>query len=161
MTMFEHSVVHPLLAFMGLVLFVFAPVMVTARVYASVRGLVPKGYFGLLGADKSDGEKPAVPRLILQLTRNYANLMEIPTFFLVMAVLIVTLGFDGEFYAVVGWAFVATRVAHTILHTTCNPVLPRLAAFLAGIACLGVMLVALAGDVLSKYSPSGSSAPTA
>ncbi len=84
-----------------------------------------------------DGSK--WPDDLRKLANNYENQFEIPVlYYAALALLLVAGLVDG---AVIGlsWAFVATRIVHSFIHTGGNVVFRRFQAFAAGVACLALM----------------------
>lgn len=77
------------------------------------------------------GESATVPPAVSIPNRNYMNLLELPTlFYVVCIVLYVTAGTSTATIAL-AWAFVVLRIAHSAIHLSYNHVLHRLAAFSA------------------------------
>jgi len=71
------------------------------------------------------------------------NLFEMPVLFYVASVILfVTNAVDG-LALVLAWLYVASRIAHSLIHLTCNNVIHRLAAFAASNVVLLVLWVRL------------------
>jgi hypothetical protein len=69
---------------------------------------------------------------------NFQNLLELPVLFYVLVLaLYATQRVDAVFVAL-AWAFVAARLAHTLVHVTYNRVLHRFAVYVAGAALLWI-----------------------
>lgn len=85
----------------------------------------------------------------LKASNNYKNQFELPVLF--YAGCIVALQTHSVDYAVLGlaWAFVATRVAHAVVHLGSNRVVYRGSAFLLGFVALLAMWIIIAVRVLS------------
>lgn len=77
----------------------------------------------------------------VQAADNFRNLFEVPVlFYALVAVALATNQTPG--WLVTGaWAFVALRVAHSVIHCTYNKVMHRLAVFLAGFGLLVALWV--------------------
>lgn len=75
---------------------------------------------------------------------NYRNLLEAPVLFYVAAVLAAVFGAVDAVIVALAWAYVACRVAHSVIHCTYNRVMHRLGAFLASHAVLFALWVVLA-----------------
>jgi hypothetical protein len=63
---------------------------------------------------------------------NYNNLMEQPTLFYAVALTLAMLPADSGLNAGLAWAYVALRVAHSLVQATINAVILRFALFMAG-----------------------------
>ncbi len=78
----------------------------------------------------------------------YASQFQLPVLFYVLAALaIMTRKADLAFVAL-SWLFVVTRLGHAFIHTGSNVVRRRFAAFVAGLAVLGVMWAVFAVRIL-------------
>ncbi len=79
---------------------------------------------------------------------NYNHLMEQPTLFYAVSLALAVMDRDGGMNGaplVLGWAYVAFRIAHSLVHATTNVVLIRFYLFFAGSLCLlGLTIVAAA-----------------
>jgi hypothetical protein len=62
---------------------------------------------------------------------NYSHLMEQPTLFYAVALTLALLGRGGGLSAALAWAYVALRIAHSLVQATVNAVLVRFALFVA------------------------------
>lgn len=76
---------------------------------------------------------------------NYNHLFEQPTLFYAMVGVVVLLGHADPLHAACAWAFVALRVAHSLVQATVNMVLLRFVLFSLSWVALGVMIVREAG----------------
>lgn len=61
--------------------------------------------------------------------QNYNHLHEAPTVFYAIAIVLALLGFGDGMNYWLGWAYVALRVAHSLVHVTINKVALRFALF--------------------------------
>ncbi len=84
------------------------------------------------------------PDRIRAINNNVKNQFEVPVMFYVLAIILWQMGAAGPLAQTFAWIFVASRVAHTLIHTGKNYVPLRFAAFLVGL----VMVLALAVLVL-------------
>lgn len=83
---------------------------------------------------RSDSSK--WPEPLRQLANNYANQFELPVLFYgVLGFLLIT-GLADAVVIVLAWAFVASRILHSVVHTGSNDMARRFQAFLAGAAIL-------------------------
>ena len=79
------------------------------------------------------------PDNVRKLGNNFDNQFDVPTtWYALCALLVATAKIDMAF-VVMSWAFLATRVVHTYIHTGRNFVPNRMYAYLAGYAVLLVM----------------------
>lgn len=74
---------------------------------------------------------------------NFSNQFETPVLFFALILIAIHVGATGYVMAVLAWAYVATRVAHTLVHTGTNSLKQRALIFAAGIACLFFMWVGI------------------
>jgi len=72
---------------------------------------------------------------------NYNNLMEQPTLFYAVALTLALLGADGALNTGLAWAYVALRIAHSLVQATINVVMIRFPIFMAATLVLAVMSV--------------------
>jgi hypothetical protein len=75
------------------------------------------------------GESAAVPAYVSLPNRNYMNLLELPTLFYVVSLLLYVTGGASALTIGLAWAYVALRVVHSAIHISYNHVLHRLTAF--------------------------------
>jgi hypothetical protein len=75
---------------------------------------------------------------------NYRNLFELPVLFYVAMLLALATDRTGVLIVGLAWAFVVTRVIHSIIHCGYNKVRHRFLAFFAGALLLIALWVALA-----------------
>jgi hypothetical protein len=80
---------------------------------------------------------------------NYNHLMEQPTIFYATAITLSLLGAGGGLHALLAWAYVAVRVAHSLVHALSNVVMVRFAVFTVGSLILLAMAIDAALILLS------------
>ena len=119
-----------------LVLFTFVVLMAlaTSRFVSVRRRDVNPKLFVLMA-----GYEP--PAYVQKLTRNFANLLEIPMFFYLLAVLMITLEINDPMLVNLAWSFVGTRILHSAIHISYNHVMHRFGVFLVSIITLLVMWI--------------------
>jgi hypothetical protein len=71
---------------------------------------------------------------------NYAHLLEQPTLFYAVVLLLAVLGEGHGLNAALAWVYVGLRVAHSLVHVTVNEIMVRFSVFVAG----SLVLLALA-----------------
>ncbi|MCZ8100320.1 MAG: MAPEG family protein [Burkholderiales bacterium] len=89
------------------------------------------------------------PDEVRRFSNNLANQFETPVLFYVLVAAAIHVGATGWPMVVLAWIFVASRVAHAVVHTTSNHVLTRFRIFLVGLAALGMMLLVVAARLLA------------
>lgn len=96
------------------------------------------------------GESAGVPGPVSLPNRNLMNLLELPLLFYVLSLgLYITLSVDQ--LALMGaWAYVALRVAHSLIHLTYNNVFHRLAVYAASSMVLFALWVRWAIALASR-----------
>jgi hypothetical protein len=72
---------------------------------------------------------------------NYNNLMEQPTLFYAVALVLAFLGAGGGLNDVLAWTYVALRIVHSLIQATVNLILPRFAVFMLGSIVLLVLSI--------------------
>jgi len=70
---------------------------------------------------------------------NFSNQFETPVLFFALVLIAIHVGATAYVMAVLAWAFVATRVVHTLIHTGSNDLRQRALVYAVGVACLFLM----------------------
>jgi hypothetical protein len=78
----------------------------------------------------------------VQAADNFRNLFETPVLFYALVASAVAVSYVPPWLVIGVWCYVGLRVAHSIVHCTCNTVIHRLAVFIASFALLVVLWVA-------------------
>ncbi|WP_181704079.1 MAPEG family protein [Chthonobacter albigriseus] len=89
------------------------------------------------------------PDDVRALSNNMNNQFETPTLFYALGILALVLNAATVLFAVLAWVYVASRVAHTVVHTTTNFVPHRFRIFLVGYAALIAMTALIAFHTLA------------
>ncbi len=84
-----------------------------------------------------------MPSKMLQASRNYSNLFEVPVLFYAAGSLSLSLQLETLSLVILSWVFVVSRLAHSLIHLTTNNVIHRLQAFMAGNICVLSMWIIL------------------
>ena len=121
---------------MILLTFAVAIYMFRLRVAAVKEGQVKLSQFRL-------NNSADVPDKLAQASRNYSNLFEVPILFYSAAILAITLHLESTAVIILGWIFVASRIAHSWIHLTSNNELHRLKAFMLGNLCVFIICAIL------------------
>ena len=82
-----------------------------------------------------------IPSEVRRVADNYNHLFEAPTIFYAVTLVIVLLGLADPVHVICAWAFVALRVAHSIVQATVNKVVLRFSLFALSWVAMGVMIV--------------------
>lgn len=135
---------YPMFA-MILLTFTVAGYLLKMRIAAVKSGKVKLSAFQL-----NTGED--MPVKMLQAARNYTNLFEVPVFFYAAGTITLALHLYSPSLILLGWLFVASRIAHSWIHLTSNNVIRRLQAFMAGNICVLLMWTILVWEY-SVHSP--------
>ncbi len=81
----------------------------------------------------------AWPESVLKINNCIRNQFEIPVLFYVLTFILWGLGAVSAFVHVISWLFVATRIAHAVIHTGSNYVPLRRSVFSVGVLILLVL----------------------
>ena len=76
-----------------------------------------------------------------KLNNNYNNQFELPVFFYAILPLLILLVKVDWLQVALAWAFLASRILHSVIHMGSNVILRRGSAFLVGFAAVGLMWV--------------------
>jgi hypothetical protein len=77
-----------------------------------------------------------IPDKVNWKAHNYNHLLEQPTIFYVIVIALILMGFDAPINAYLAWAYVAFRIAHSLVQATVNIVIYRFWLFIGGSLCL-------------------------
>jgi hypothetical protein len=91
----------------------------------------------------------AWPRRAAQVSRSFHNQLETPLLFYVVVILAIITKRDDAFFVTCEWLWVATRVAHALVHISSNRLQLRFPLFLAGVIILIVMWITFALRILA------------
>ncbi|MDB4990832.1 MAG: hypothetical protein JWN04_6010 [Myxococcaceae bacterium] len=106
--------------------------MVLVRNYAILRELVPSTYY-------RDYQESIPNDWVERPARVFNNLMQVPTLFYVVCLLLIQLGRTDAAQVALAWLFVSSRVVHTVVYIGWNHVPTRFAVWLMG----GIALITL------------------
>ncbi len=93
-----------------------------------------------------------LPHEVNRVSNNYNHLFEQPTLFYVVCLAIAYLQHVDSFFVVCAWAYVALRVAHTLVQGLIDIVIVRFYLFIASWAVLIVMIVRESITIFSTTS---------
>jgi len=98
-------------------------------------------------ADVALGQN-AWPGSVTQLSRAYANQLELPMLFYVLVAFVLITSRADSVLLVLSWLFVVSRLWHAQVHTTHNNMRQRFNAFVAGVGILAAMWVYFGASLL-------------
>jgi hypothetical protein len=76
-------------------------------------------------------------------SNNFSNQFETPVLFYALVLFALHVGATGWVMTTLAWVYVASRVAHTLVHTGTNGVMNRAKIFLVGLVALLGMLIGI------------------
>ena len=82
--------------------------------------------------------------------RNYMNLLELPVLFYLACILAHLTGATSALMTALAWAYVALRIAHSVIQCGRNKVLHRFYAYAAGGWVLWAMWLVIAWHALAR-----------
>jgi len=94
-----------------------------------------------------------IPARVRWKADNYNHLMEQPTLFYATAITLSLLGAGGGLNATLAWAYVALRIAHSLVQALVNVVEARFAIFMA--ASLVLLALAMRAAIILLAGPNG------
>jgi len=114
-----------------------------ARFRAAFRGRVT-------AADFRYGESDRVPADVSLPNRNMMNLLELPVLFYVACLALYVTGSVDAVSLYLAWAYVALRVAHSLVHLTYNSIVHRLSVFAASNVVLILIWIRLTVTLIDR-----------
>jgi hypothetical protein len=94
------------------------------------------------------GESADVPTRVAVLNRNLMNLLEMPVLFYVVSVALYVTRHVEPGLVALAWIYVGLRIVHSLIHVTCNRILPRFLVFASSNLVLLAMWIWFACRVL-------------
>ena len=131
--MIDHSpILAPIVALVAWSLVMWLWMYATRLPAMSAAKIDTKNLVGGSGADL----KKVIPPKSQWPADNYNHLMEQPTLFYAIALVLAMLGAGGGINLTIAWAYVALRIVHSIVQATFNRVIIRFAIFSLSTLCL-------------------------
>ena len=131
--MIDHSpILAPIVALVAWSLVMWLWMYATRLPAMSAAKIDTKNLVGGSGADL----KKVIPPKSQWPADNYNHLMEQPTLFYAIALVLAMLGAGGGVNLMIAWAYVVLRIAHSIVQATFNRVIIRFAIFSLSTLCL-------------------------
>jgi hypothetical protein len=129
------EIIYPVFCLVVLTFILAFGTGISRLISVSRRQINPK-YFRLMSGDTP-------PEYVQKIERNFANLLEVPILFYLLAGLVITLQINSLLIFNLAWLYVALRLAHTIIHVSYNNVSHRLTLFVLSIVTLLAMWIQL------------------
>jgi hypothetical protein len=127
------DIIYPVFCLVMLT-FIMAFATGTSRLISVRRKQINPKYYVLLSGDTP-------PDYVQKIGRNFANLLEVPVLFYLLAVLVITLEINNALLLNLAWLYVALRLMHTIIHVSYNYVMHRFMVFALSVLTLLTMWV--------------------
>ena len=109
--------------------------------FRSGQGRVAAVRQGLVKRAEIDTNKNAYPEATRNFANNYQSQFELPVLFYAVVALGLLTGLVDPAFIALSWLFVASRLAHSFVHTGRNVIATRFKVFTAGLAILILMWV--------------------
>lgn len=135
--MAQHPLLQPVVVLLGwsMVMFVW---MYSTRIPAMLRSSVnARTKVGGTGKDLD----AVLPADVQWKAQNYNHLMEQPTLFYAVCLVLVVAGCDSPIALIAAWAYVALRIIHSLIQSITNRVIHRFAIFIAATIALMVLII--------------------
>jgi hypothetical protein len=100
----------------------------------------------LVGSKGSDADR-VLPPAVQWKAHNYNHLLEQPTLFYAVCLLLAVAGPVHAFNVALAWSYVAFRIAHSLVQTTSNRVSVRFLFFVLGTVALAALTLHAAMEV--------------
>ena len=143
--MIDHSpILAPIVALVAWSLVMWLWMYVTRLPAMSAAKIDTKNLVGGSGADL----KKVIPPKSQWPADNYNHLMEQPTLFYAIALVLAMLGAGSGVNLMIAWAYVVLRIAHSIVQATFNRVIVRFAIFSLSTLCLMALTLHAAMHIL-------------
>jgi hypothetical protein len=127
------AIIYPVFCLVILT-FIMAFATGISRLISVRRKQINPKYYVLLSGDTP-------PDYVQKIGRNFANLLEVPVLFYLLAVLVITLDINNTLLLNLAWLYVVLRLVHTIIHVSYNYVMHRFMVFGLSVLTLLTMWV--------------------
>lgn len=135
--MIESEILKPVVTLLAWTMVMWVWMYATRIPAMLAAGIDAKGMVGSTGASL----RAQLPDKVSWKADNYNHLHEAPTLFYAVAIVLAIIGQGDGFNATLAWAYVAFRVAHSIVQATWNKVAIRFALFaLSSLALMALIL---------------------
>ena len=127
------DIIYPVFSLVMLTFIVAFATGISRVISVRRREVNPKHYILMTG------DTP--PDYVQKIGRNFANLLETPILFYLLAALVVALKIDSALMLNLAWLYVALRLVHTLIHISYNYVIHRFLAFALSMLTLLAMWI--------------------
>jgi hypothetical protein len=136
MTTHVHALAQPIVALLAWTMIMWVWMYATRLPAMRRAGLDVRNLKGTTGGDLDR----TLPAEVQWKAHNYNHLLEQPVLFYVAVLLLILLGCDSAWSVRLAWAYVALRVAHSLVQATINRVPLRFALFaISSLALFGLI----------------------
>jgi len=138
-------ILAPVVALVAWTLLIMAWMIASRFAAMKRKGISLKGRVGGRGGSALEG---VVEDAVMWKAHNYMHLVEQPTLFYAIALTLAVGHGGGGYSALLAWAYVALRIAHSLVQTTVNVITTRFILFglsslvLAGLTVQAIRMVA-------------------
>jgi hypothetical protein len=127
------DIIYPVFSLVMLTFIVAFATGISRVISVRRREVNPKHYILMTG------DTP--PDYVQKIGRNFANLLETPILFYLLAALVVALKIDSALMLNLAWLYVGLRLVHTLIHISYNYVIHRFMAFVLSMLTLLAMWI--------------------
>jgi len=139
--MYYSPILAPVVALVAWTLLIMFWMVVTRFAAMKRKGISLKGRVGGRGGAQLEG---VVEDEVMWKAHNYMHLVEQPTLFYAIAMVLAVGHAGGGYSEILAWAYVASRVVHSLVQTTVNIVAYRFALWMLGsLALVGLVIQAV------------------
>ena len=139
--MYKSPILVPVVALVAWTLLIMAWMIVTRFAAMKRKGISLKGRVGGRGGAALEG---VVEDEVMWKAHNYMHLVEQPTLFYAIAMVLAVGHAGGGYSEILAWAYVALRVVHSLVQTTVNVISYRFILFgLSSLALVGLVAQAI------------------
>ena len=137
----QSPILAPVVVLVAWTLVVLAWMVVTRFAAMKRKGISLKGRVGGRGGNALEG---VVEDEVMWKAHNYMHLVEQPTLFYAIAMVLAVGHAGGGYSAILAWAYVGLRIAHSLVQTTVNVITYRFILFgLSSLALVGLTVQAV------------------
>jgi hypothetical protein len=137
----DSPILAPIVALVAWTLLIMAWMIVSRFAAMKRKGISLKGRVGGRGGNALEG---VVEDEVMWKAHNYMHLVEQPTLFYAIALVLAVGHGGGGYSAILAWAYVALRIAHSLVQATVNVITYRFILFgLSSLALAGMTVQAI------------------
>ena len=140
----NHAILRPVVALVAWTLVMLVWMLATRLPAMAGAGIRLRSLIGTKPADADRGLPPAIQWK----AHNHNHLHEQPTLFYAVCLVLALAGGEQPIGTWLAWAYVALRIAHSLVQATVNRVAPRLCLFLAASLVLAALTLHAAWTIV-------------